>query len=325
MPREYTLAAVHVARCLRDLIEYLIAALGRPVRIDRGRLFRVRQEAARGRAAGLRAGADGLSVFHRQLGAARRRRHRADGDSVLRQDVSGAKRPNSFAVAIQEFARSLDMLIDPQRPVVLLASSRWTLPNSAVLLMDLQKDFLDVEEGRMPVDRQGAQAVLDTANEVLSKRVLAEALPILVMNQFPAAQRIANFFRKGAAIAGSAGSELDGRLESHGQTKVVAKASPSAFSNPELQQYLRAQDVQELYVLGVFAEGCVRSTVLDAMKLGYAVHVIADAVATNASWKKRFALWSMKRAGAGIIPTLLAATPSLVTSQATPPHLGASQ
>lgn len=223
------------------------------------------------------------------------------------------------------FVCSSAMLIDPQRPVVLLASSRWTLPNSAVLLMDLQKDFLDLKEGRMPVDRQSAQAVLDTANEVLSKRVLAEALPILVMNQFPAAQRIANFFRKGAAIAGSAGSELDGRLESHRQAKVVAKASSSAFSNPELQQYLRAQDVQELYVLGVFAEGCVRSTVLDAMKLGYAVHVIADAVATNASWKKRFALWSMKRAGAGIIPTLLAGTPSLVTSQATPPHPGASQ
>jgi len=40
--------------------------------------------------------------------------------------VSGAKRPNSLAVAIQELARSLAMLIDPQRPVVLLASSRST-------------------------------------------------------------------------------------------------------------------------------------------------------------------------------------------------------
>jgi len=172
---------------------------------------------------------------------------------------------------------------------------------AAVLLIDLQKDFLDVEEGRMPVGRQDAYAVLKTANDVLSKRVLAAALPILVMNQFSAAERVANFFRKGSAIAGSAGAELDERLENHSHAKVIVKARPSAFSNPELLQYLQAQGVKELYVLGVFAEGCVRSTVLDAMKLGYSVHVLADAVATDASWKKRFAIWVMKRAGAVII------------------------
>jgi maleamate amidohydrolase len=180
------------------------------------------------------------------------------------------------------------------------------LPDTAVLLMDLQKDFLDVEKGRLPIDRQSAQVVLKTANEILSKRVLAEALPILVMNQFPVTDRIANFFRKGSAIAGSVGAELDSRLEDHAQVKVVVKVSPSAFSNSELQQYLRAQDVRELYVLGVFAEGCIRATVLDAMKLGYVVHVIADAVATNASWKKRCALWAMKRAGARIESSVLA-------------------
>ena len=38
--------------------------------------------------------------------------------------MSGAKRPSSLAVAIQELARSLAMLIDSHRPVVLLASSR---------------------------------------------------------------------------------------------------------------------------------------------------------------------------------------------------------
>jgi nicotinamidase-related amidase len=180
------------------------------------------------------------------------------------------------------------------------------LPDTAVLLMDLQKDFLDVEKGRLPIDRQSAQVVLKTANEILSKRVLAEALPILVMNQFPVTDRIANFFRKGSAIAGSVGAEFDSRLEDHAQVKVVVKACPSAFSNPELQQYLRAQNVQELYILGVFADGCIRATVLDAVKLGYVVHVIVDAVATNASWKKRFALWSMKRAGARIESSVFA-------------------
>ena len=184
------------------------------------------------------------------------------------------------------------------------------MPVSAVLLMDLQRDFLDVAGGRLPVDAPGAVAALQVANEVLSKSILAGALPILVVNQFPVTARIGNFFRKGSAIAGSAGAEFDVRLRRNGSERVIVKASPSAFSNPELDRYLRANGVQEMHVLGVFAEGCVRATVIDAVKRGYTVHVIANAVATNAAWKKRVALWAMKRAGAKILLSIVAATSS---------------
>lgn len=65
---------------------------------------------------------------------------------------------------------------------------------------------------------------------------------------------------------------------------------------------MRAENITDLYVMGVFAEGCVRATVIDARHRGYAVHVLANAVASNASWKKRFGLWAMNRAGAVIVP-----------------------
>ena len=164
--------------------------------------------------------------------------------------------------------------------------------------MDLQRDFLDLKEGRLPVNGPGAEAVLRVANALLSKRVLPEALPIMVLNQFSATARIGNFFRKGAAMAGSVGAQLDPRLIQHGAAKIIFKARPSAFSNAELDTYLQRHGIQTLYVLGVFAEGCVRATVLDAIKRGYSVHVLTDAVASNGPWKKRFALWSMQRAGA---------------------------
>jgi nicotinamidase-related amidase len=179
------------------------------------------------------------------------------------------------------------------------------VPESAVLLVDLQRDFLDRGAGRMPVDASGGQAVLRVANDVLAKRSLADALPILVVNQFPASARIANFFRKSAAIAGSAGAELDERLQRSGSENLITKASPSAFSNPELEALLRAQGVKDLYVLGVFAEGCVRATAVDAVQRGYRVHVIEDAVASNAAWKKAFALWAMARAGVEILSSVV--------------------
>ena len=175
------------------------------------------------------------------------------------------------------------------------------MTRSAVLLMDLQRDFLGAAGSRMPVAPESVPAVVDTANAILSKKVLARALPILIVNQFPAADRIANFFRHGAAVAGTPGAGLDPRILDGGSVKVLVKASPSAFTNPELDRLLRAEEITDLYVMGVFAEGCIRSTVLDARRRGYGVHVIANAVATNAPWKKRFALWAMKRAGADIM------------------------
>jgi nicotinamidase-related amidase len=165
--------------------------------------------------------------------------------------------------------------------------------------MDLQCDFLDRSGGRMPVDEQGAQTVIQVANEVLSRRILADALPVLVKNQFPATVRIANFFRHGAAVRGTAGAELDPRLVRSGSELVITKSTPSSFSNPKLERDIHAHGVQDLYVLGVFAEGCVRSKAVEAVKRGHAVHVIANAVA------KAFALWAIARAGAGILPSVV--------------------
>ena len=47
---------------------------------------------------------------------------------------------------------------------------------------------------------------------------------------------------------------------------------------------------------GVYAEGCFRASVVQAIKRGYSVIVIAHAVSSNAKWKKAFALWAMARA-----------------------------
>lgn len=159
----------------------------------------------------------------------------------------------------------------------------------------------------MPVDHAGAEAVLVAANEVMARRVLLGALPVLIVNQFPSTDRIGNYFRKGAAVAGSAGAEIDDRVQGAKDAEAFAKGSSSAFSNPQLDNFLQANKVKTLYVLGVFAEGCVRSTVLDALKRGYRVVVDENAVASNAPWKKRFAVWSMKRAGATVIRGFAAA------------------
>jgi nicotinamidase-related amidase len=178
------------------------------------------------------------------------------------------------------------------------------MTRSAILLMDLQHDFLGADGCRMPVEPHSVGPIIDAANAILDKAILKEALPVLIVNRFPESDRIGNFFRRGAAVIGTRGAELDARIRCTGPVKVIEKASASAFTNPELDRYLKAENITDLYVMGVFAEGCVRATVLDARRRGYIVHVLAEAVASNAGWKKRFGLWTMQRAGARVLPSL---------------------
>lgn len=177
------------------------------------------------------------------------------------------------------------------------------MTRSATLLIDLQSDFL-APDGRMPVDQIDATRIIATANAILAGRVLPGVLPILVVNQFPKSDRIGNFFRHHAAVAGSSGAQLDRRIRPPGGAVVIEKASPSAFTNPRLDELLRQHAVKDLTILGVFAEGCVRSTAVDALRHGYHVTVPADAIGSNANIKRRFAIWAMRRAGVSVVPSI---------------------
>ena len=68
-------------------IESLGSCVGCAVQFGRTGFFHVRQKAEDHHALRLRTGAYGLSVFRDQHGSSGRDRRRADGDSVLRQDL----------------------------------------------------------------------------------------------------------------------------------------------------------------------------------------------------------------------------------------------
>lgn len=79
------------------------------------------------------------------------------------------------------------------------------------------------------------------------------------------------------------------------------KTTADAFSNRVFVDWLREARVRDLVILGVFAEGCVRATVASALRRGFSVHVLVPGVASNASWKTRWALWLMRRRGARLV------------------------
>ncbi len=79
----------------------------------------------------------------------------------------------------------------------------------------------------------------------------------------------------------------------------------SAFeaTNKNLAEYLKEKEIDELYITGLAAEYCVKSTVLDALKYGYKTFVIKDAVEGIRQNEDDFdnAFAEMKESGAIII------------------------
>jgi nicotinamidase/pyrazinamidase len=120
-------------------------------------------------------------------------------------------------------------------------------------------------------------------------------------------------------VQGTEGAELHPALVRARVDVVIDKGQDpnsqgySAFQDTELAQLLRERDVHRLYVTGLATDYCVKNTVLDAIREGFDVTVVEDAirgVEVNEG-DSRSALEEMKEAGASVASSkeVAAATP----------------
>jgi nicotinamidase-related amidase len=70
-----------------------------------------------------------------------------------------------------------------------------------------------------------------------------------------------------------------------------------------LNEQLKLTNIKSLILCGAEAHICVLKTALDALKEGYEVHVVADAVGSRTPENKHLALERMRQSGAFITST----------------------
>lgn len=109
--------------------------------------------------------------------------------------------------------------------------------------------------------------------------------------------------------AGTPGAEFHRGLETERVERVFSKGTDasreaySAFDDTGLADWLRGRDVQRLYVAGLATDYCVRASVLDALREGFQVVVLEDAIGAvdvNSGDGER-ALAEMRAAGAAVV------------------------
>ncbi|CAI8601258.1 unnamed protein product [Vicia faba] len=157
--------------------------------------------------------------------------------------------------------------------------------HSALLVIDMQKDFVDEES---PVRTKGGKDIVPNvikAVEVARKRGI---LIVWVVREHDPLGRDVELFRRhhytvgkvGPSCIGSKGAELvDGLIIREGDYKLV-KTRFSAFFSTHLHSVLQGAGINSLVITGVQTPNCIRQTVFDAVALDYQhVTVLVDATA----------------------------------------------
>ena len=165
----------------------------------------------------------------------------------------------------------------------------------ALVLIDFQNDFIE-STGRMPVDQSQVATVLQAARQAVDSARRAGDLVVAIGNEFRPRDYLMNLLRRHASIAGSPGSQWVRDLPLDG-IPYFPKWASSAFVNSDFDRWLRAGNVRTLRLAGLQAKACVTATATDAMKRGFAVEVLDDAIACVSNRSRERALARLERRG----------------------------
>ncbi len=155
--------------------------------------------------------------------------------------------------------------------------------NPALVVVDVQRDFLP--GGALPVP--GGDRVLEPIN-ILISHFRAVGFPIIFTRDWHPPDHISFRERGGPwpphCVQGTEGARFHPDLKIPDDAIIVSKATErdqeaySGFQGTSLDEILRERKIRRLFIGGVATEYCVRATVLDALRLGYEVVVIEDAL-----------------------------------------------
>lgn len=157
------------------------------------------------------------------------------------------------------------------------------LTGDALLIVDVQNDFLP-----------GGSLAVPLGDEVVT--VLNRYLDIFAMQNLPVyatrdwhPAKHCSFRAQGGpwpahCVAKSSGAAFAAALQLPPAAVIISKATTveqdaySGFQSTNLNRQLHAAQIHRLFIGGLATDYCVLNTVRDALKLGYEVFLLADAI-----------------------------------------------
>lgn len=151
-------------------------------------------------------------------------------------------------------------------------------PQQAVLVIDIQEDYTGTT-AKPPFPYKDSQKLISKVNAITEAASRKNIVIIYIRQELEGfwGKLLSNLIGGGTAIKGNPGTEIDKRI-SIISSNVFPKPRSDAFSNPKLEEFLIQHHVNELYLIGLDAAGCVHNTAKGALNRGYTVNIVTDSI-----------------------------------------------
>jgi nicotinamidase-related amidase len=182
-----------------------------------------------------------------------------------------------------------------------MENKKFNNSQKALLVIDIQEDYTGVT-AKPPFPYKESERLITTVNKIIEEANKKDIFVVYIRQEFDgfAGRTISKIFGHGTAIKGSLGTEFDKRINII-SNHCFTKSMPDAFTNPKLEEFLNEHQINELYLVGLDAAGCVYFTAKGALKKGYRVSIIKDGIVLLAEQKWDSILKKFKHSGITLI------------------------
>ena len=154
--------------------------------------------------------------------------------------------------------------------------------NSALIVVDMQNDFIN---GALAVPN--ADTIIPIVNEYIKLFEKNNLMIVFTRDWHP--ENHCSFKENGGiwpkhCVQNTFGAEFHKDLYMPTNKYIISKAflpdleAYSAFEKTELDDLLKKNNIDTVFVCGLATDYCVKQTVLSALKLGYKTYLLVDAI-----------------------------------------------
>jgi nicotinamidase-related amidase len=167
----------------------------------------------------------------------------------------------------------------------------------ALLVIDVQENLLN-PASKMHIDSTIVDSLCININEAIEKFRNNNLPVIYIANEW--SNPLLNMLTGNVCKKGGPGTNIDKRIIRVNDS-VYKKSRGNALTNESLLQYLKTNHITRLTLCGLFAEYCVKMTLVDGLKKGFTVLVLQDAIGSKNNVKKSKSIAFYKRKGATLV------------------------
>ncbi|KYG61290.1 hypothetical protein AZI85_10160 [Bdellovibrio bacteriovorus] len=154
----------------------------------------------------------------------------------------------------------------------------------ALLVIDLQVCYL-----KMNATEDAAMKAISKVNQ-LTEKAMKEDFEIFYIQHFfdkGPEKWVLKWFFKGAGLRSDPNAIFDPRLEIR-NSQILQKNTENTFLSTDLHRILQEKGINEIHIVGQDGTACIQATAYGALKLGYSVKIVDEAILSGSpkKWAK---------------------------------------